>query len=87
MDGQYVTAKPHKGTVENWIKWPTSQKNCGLGYMIVGDSIGHPQYDGIAIRTSYVVKHEGDEIETKNSRYTLGRPAIDADKGDSGSAI
>lgn len=69
--------KPHKGTIDHWHKeeWPTIG---GLGYVIVGRSAGHPQFDGRVIHTSYVVAKAGDEIETRNSRYTLGKPAVAA---------
>lgn len=74
-----TTEKPHKGTIESWFKWPRPPSGYGLGYVIVGHSVCHPEFGGGPIRTSLVVKHEGSEIETLNSRYTLGRPAIDAD--------
>jgi len=68
--------KSHKGTLINWKKIPFKhQKDLpeNLGYVVVG------QLDrgrGITAlrRTSAVVKHEGDEIETLNSRYTLRSP-------------
>ena len=68
--------KPHKGTINNWFKWSVEGMS-GLGYVIVGDSLDHPQFGGGAIRTSYVVAKIDDEIETRNSRYTLGRKAIE----------
>ncbi|CAB4200412.1 hypothetical protein UFOVP1339_43 [uncultured Caudovirales phage] len=73
--------KPHKGTINSWLKWelPASQGNQGLGYVIIGDSVDHPEFGGGPIHTSWVVSHEGSEIETRNSRYTLGRSAIEPD--------
>lgn len=67
-----MSEKPHKGTIDQWFKLPCTS---GLGYMICGDSVDHPEFGGGDIRTSYVVKHEGSEVETRNSRYTLGNPA------------
>ena len=62
-----MTTKPHKGTIDEWVKI-----RAGIGYFIVGISIDHPQFAGQEMHTSYVVSHVGDEIETRNSRYTLG---------------
>jgi hypothetical protein len=65
--------KPHKGTIENWFKLACKQ---GLGYAICGWAVGHPQFNGEGICTSYVVEHDEatGEVETRNSRYTLGKP-------------
>lgn len=51
----------------------------GLGFFIVGDSLDHPVFGAGPIRTSWVVSEDGNEIETRNSRYTLGRRAIERD--------
>lgn len=67
--------KPHKGTINNWISFP--HHGPGLGFFIVGDAVDHPQFGSTPIRTSWVVSEDGDEIETRNSRYTLGRKAIE----------
>lgn len=66
--------KPHKGTIENWAKLFCTEQ--GLGYVVYGNSVDHPEFGGRQIRTSWVVKHEGTEIETRNSRYTLGVPEL-----------
>jgi len=63
--------KPHKGTIINWYKQEYSE-DLGLGYVIRGISLDHPDFGPGAMRTSWVVAHEGNEIETRNSRYTLG---------------
>jgi hypothetical protein len=47
--------KPHKGTIENWFKLACEQ---GLGYAICGRAVGHPQFNGEGICTSYVVAHD-----------------------------
>lgn len=62
--------KPHKGRIQNWCKLPCEK---GLGYLIEGEFLEHPDGGGPGKigNTSFVVKHEGVEIETKNSRYTL----------------
>ena len=62
--------KEHKGIITDWL-----EERCGdygLGYIITGLSEGHPQFDGRLIHTSYIIKRDGNEIETLNSRYTLG---------------
>ena len=66
-----VHGKPHLGTLDDW--W-MADANHGLDYIIRGKFVGHPQFDGLYGHTSYVVKREGNEIETRNSRYTLGTP-------------
>lgn len=60
--------KPHKGTIRHWEKHPCRD---GLGYCVYGVVKGHPQWGEGFIRTSFVVKRDGNEIETNNSRYTL----------------
>lgn len=64
-----MSDKPHKGTIHNWYKVSCRE---GLGYVICGDSLDHPEFGGGWMHTSWVVKHEGSKIETRNSRYTLG---------------
>lgn len=63
--------KPHKGWINQWAKQEIDKKY-GLGYRIIGD---FQVYGGGGGSSSYVVKHEGNEIETKNSRYTLLHPS------------
>lgn len=71
MTEQLDMSKPHKGCIDKWRKdWIRPDIRKGLGYMVVGTSVGHPEFVGW-IHTSYVVKHVGNEIETRNSRYTL----------------
>ncbi len=78
-----VTSKPHMGLVEDW--WQEHFDNDevqkmynekpGLGYIIRGTCIRHPKFGtSTHFNTSWVVKHDGNEIETRNSRYTLGTP-------------
>lgn len=55
--------KLHRGIIKGWVKLPCSE---GLGYVVYGCTSRHD-----FIRTSFVVKHEGNQIETNNSRYTL----------------
>jgi hypothetical protein len=63
--------KPHKGEIHRWKKFDFSKTHpheCydNLGYVIFGF-----RNNTTYMRTSPVVKHEGNEIETINSRYTL----------------
>lgn len=70
------TEKPHKGLIENWWKYDCGcgDKETGLGYLIRGQFVNHPYFGNAPnSHTSYVVKHEGNEIETRNSRYALGK--------------
>lgn len=54
--------KPHKGKILGAQRF---------GHVVIGESQGHPDFeDGLVIRTSRVVKIEGNEVETLNSRYT-----------------
>lgn len=78
--------KPHKGVVERWYKIPidpelTKQildkygETPGLGYCIGGTCIKHPIFGtSYGFRSSWVTKRVGNEIWTRNSRYTLGNP-------------
>ena len=61
--------KPHRGTIKNWCRVGTSTG--GLGYYIQGTIAGHSTLPDGLINTWNVLKHEGNEIETRNSRYTL----------------
>lgn len=58
----YRKDKLHKGTITDWGK---VKSDAGLGYAIVG------MLDAETVRTSGVVAHDGAEIETRNSFYTL----------------
>lgn len=69
--------KPHKGVIEDWEiqdidmdKYPEFHNT--LGFVVSGRPISHPDFEGW-MRTSIVLKREGSEIETYNSRYTLGK--------------
>ena len=71
--------KPHKGKIKNWKTIDFSeqfpeQAHDNLGYRIWGEPVGHPTFDRW-ILTSAVVKYDHPEIETINSRYTLGERA------------
>ncbi len=61
--------KPHKGRITDWII---------AGGRCFGRSESHPQFAGMDIRTSTVLKHDEEtgEIETRNSRYTLVGPSV-----------
>lgn len=62
--------KPHHGRVIT-ISEPA------VGETVVGEFLDHPSFRGVS-RTSKIVRVEGDEFETKNSRYTrvrAGRPS------------
>jgi hypothetical protein len=63
--------KEHKGSLKNWRKYECPGH--GLGYLILGEFVDHPQFAGHLGNTSYVVAHDEatGEIETRNSRYTL----------------
>ena len=65
--------KPYKGRIDDWVKVPIP-KSQGEGYIIYGKPIDHPYFIDW-IRTSPVVKRDGNEVETNNSRYTLLTPA------------
>lgn len=79
LGGMNPDMKPYKGKIYHWAKTPIVRvkeleleygESMGLGYFIVGFTTETPRL-GSRIRTSWVVKHEGNEIETRNSRYTL----------------
>lgn len=77
--------KPHKGTIESWRKIKLTKEEisycskiygekCGT-YYIFGTCINHPEFGTTNMfRSSWIVKRRGNEIETRNSRYTLGKP-------------
>lgn len=73
-------SKPHKGIIRSWRKILISEelkyhKHYGLGFCIGGIPEGHPDFmDHSWIRTSSIIKMEGNEVETLNSRYTLVGP-------------
>ncbi len=71
-----MTYKPHKGHIKNWFKETWGCEGYGLGYMIRGEFVDHPEFAGAKNgHTSYVVAHDDlGNVETRNSRYTLIGP-------------
>jgi len=59
--------KPHKGVIDDWMYVGNSKSK-----RILGDFCSHPEYAGRRVTTSRVVCIDGNEVETENSRYTLG---------------
>jgi len=60
--------KPHLGRIANWTRYHLP----AFGHdIIVGTFLDHPQWPGKRGHTSWIVSMEGDEIETRNSRYRL----------------
>lgn len=72
MSHTQIDGKPHKGRIENWQKTQHPLAG-GLGYIIEGRFLDHPEFALMNGHTSYIVKHDETtgEIETRNSRYTL----------------
>ena len=68
MRGFEAMDKPHKGSIKNWSKIETDN---GLGFYIKGIFVDHPSLTDGYSQTSWVVAQDGNEIETRNSRYTL----------------
>jgi hypothetical protein len=62
--------KPHMGRIEQWLMLGQD----AIAY-VVGLAQDNPVREGHYIRTSAIVARDGAEIETMNSRYTLGEPA------------
>lgn len=55
--------KPHKGKILGAQRF---------GHAVFGEAQGHPDFeDGTVILTSSVIKVDGNEVETRNSRYTV----------------
>ena len=75
-----MTEKPHKGRIEQWDE-ATRVANDGREYTVVwGLFVDHPEWtDNSYGHTSYLVSRNylTGEIETRNSRYTLGEKAED----------
>lgn len=59
--------KPHRGRLERWEK-----RTALSGHFYTGVFIGHPEFHLGYGHTSLVISEDGNEIETLNSRYTLG---------------
>ena len=59
--------KPHKGTIKGWKINNLTDRPTVQGYVY-----GNPEFKhGEAIITSYIVDIQGDQLETRNFRYTL----------------
>lgn len=56
--------KPHRGTIRDWT---TRSSPLGLGFCVEG-AIGSRR-----VLTTSIVRRDGDEVETLNWRYTLGK--------------
>lgn len=74
MNNRSAFSKPHKGVINDWSV--TEEQDPYLapemrGTLVQGEivSSGDPK----RIRTSMLIDIKGNEIETKNSRYTLGK--------------
>ncbi len=65
--------KPHKGRIRNYYKYEHPNAE-GLGYIYMCDWVDHPVFHGSKRHTSWIIKDDGKEIETRNSRYTLDGP-------------
>lgn len=67
--------KEFKGSIKDWYKFypAPSCGDEGLGYIIKGTFVDHPDFAGKDGHTSFVVLHHEDtgQIETFNSRYLL----------------
>lgn len=65
--------KPHYGKLDAWNK-----RKEGAIHFFTGMFVDHPRFAGKYGHTSYMVSHDEDtgEIETRNSRYTLGKPGV-----------
>lgn len=58
--------KPHKGRIAH-----ARRKDYADGYIYWGLFRDHPQFAGKRGHTSKVIKEDGAEIETLNTRYTI----------------
>jgi hypothetical protein len=68
-----MTEKPHKGRIEQWEKQTAADDKT----IVWGVFANHPEFgENVFGHTSYIVSHDEatGEIETRNSRYTLGTP-------------
>ncbi len=70
--------KIDKGKLKNWWKhYPSKDWGVeGLGYVICGTFVDHPEFKGESGHTSFVLKHNEELgiVETLNSYYTLVGP-------------
>lgn len=70
--------KPYKGRITKWWKDPIANKFAGLGYLIQGEFLEHPDFGQKVTHTSYVVAHhDNGMVETRNSRYRLIGPEVE----------
>ena len=66
--------KPHHGKLEDCFRVYVPDQDDNLGYYYRCHFVNHPYLrdePGTLGYTSMVVKEDGDEIETLNSRYTI----------------
>ena len=63
--------KPHRGKLNNWVK---VYEPDSIQYRIKGTSNVPPNE---LLTTNVVVHHEGDLVETLNSKYQLGLPRME----------
>lgn len=71
--------KPHRGIIENWLRVDLADvrnNSMELGYVIAGEHGNSYIHQGHVWQTSWIVSHdvENSEVETLNSRYSLGEP-------------
>lgn len=72
------TLKPHYGVIENYeihyvdAKYLDPEFPPNERFIVWGNC--ESRFNGRRMHTSLVIKREGNEIETLNSRYTLGEP-------------
>lgn len=70
-----MTEKPHKGRIEQWEKVTYTFPEEPARTLVWGLFVDHPEWmENSYGHTSYIVAQDGNEIETRNSRYTLGEP-------------
>ncbi|MGQ3297715.1 hypothetical protein [Reyranella sp.] len=70
--------KPFNGTITGWRR-VECQRERGLGWFVEGWNADHPTKPAADVTTSEVVSFDEatGEIETMNSRYRLGGPAVE----------
>lgn len=75
-----LSKKSHKGTIDKWYK---AQRDSDKAWFIYGYFIEHPTLPRNRLcSTSRVVNQYGNEVETLNSRYTLGTPRAEKTEED-----
>jgi hypothetical protein len=65
-----MSEKPHFGRIDQWqiVSYFGGKK------LILGKFLDHPRLAGRSGHTSDIIKRNGNEVETRNSRYTLLNP-------------